>query len=311
MQKIFLIDRNNPKAGRDFIFAIIGAWLVVALSGCAGRAPQLNRDWEPQELYRRVAENYRRLQTFRGEGPLTVESPQFRFSAPARILVAKPDSIFIKVEAALGIDAGFFFADRRQFATFSPLENLYFYGETHKVRALTLFQMDLTHDEMMSGLIGAALPPFDSTFTLRRDGSEYRFEGNRQQRFVEGAAANGMTQYAAAEINSAAAWRVTYWVNADRGIVIKAELRDESDALYARQEFKRFRQVRGVWLPQLIQMQRPGVKERLTIFYNHIEVNDKIAATEFVIRVPKNAKRVDLSEPSNHPEVKQPLPDNQ
>jgi len=289
-----------------FLHSLLICFLVLA--GCAGRAPKLDREWQPQELYGRVAENYRRLQTFRGDGPLTVESPQYRLSAPARILVLKPDSIFIKVEAALGVDAGFFFADRRQFATFSPLENLYLYGETSRVRELTFFQMDLTYDEMMSGMVGAALPLFDSTFTVTRDGEMYRFEGKRRQRFSDNAA-NGLTQYAAAEIDSML-WRVTYWVNAERGVVTKAEERLASGELYARQEFKRFRQVRGVWLPQLIQMQRPGVKERLTIFYNRVEVNNKIAATEFVIRVPKSAKRVDLSEPDYPPELEKPLPEN-
>ena len=241
---------------------------------------------------------------------MTVESPQARLMAPAKILVLKPDSLFIKVEAVLGIDAGFFFADRRQFATFSPLENLYFFGETTKVHELTFFQMDLTYDEMMSGMVGAALPHFDSTFTITREAGAYRLEGKRSQRFAEELQANGMTQYAAAELDSAA-WRVIYWVDAERGVVVKAEERDAQGALYARQEFKRFRQVRGVWLPQLIQMQRPALKERLTIFYNHLEVNDKIAASEFVIRVPQNAKRVDLSDPDNLPETKNPILENQ
>jgi len=311
MQKILPFsptDRNNPTYGIAFILFVAVSGLI--FSSCAGRAPKLDHDWQPQELYWRVVENYRRLQTFRGEGPLTIESKELRLSAPARILVLKPDSIFIKVEAALGVDAGFFFADRRQFATFSPFENLYLYGETNKVRELTLFQMDLTFDEMMSGLIGAALPPFDSSFAVTRDGDEYRFEGRRPQRFANDARSNGMTQYAAAEAENTAEWRVVYWVNPERGVVIKAEEYDESGELYARQEFKRFRQARNVWLPQLIQMQRPGAQERLTIFYNHVEVNDEIAATEFVIRIPKNARRVDLSDPDNLPEIKNPLQPN-
>ncbi|MCG3118931.1 MAG: hypothetical protein ALAOOOJD_01220 [bacterium] len=305
----FATDRNRVTTGISCRLLIMGVMMVGVLSGCAGRPPQVQQDWQPQALYGRVLENYRRLQSFRGEGPLTIESTQVRFSAPARILILKPDSIFIKVEAALGIDAGFFFADRRQFATFSPLENLYFHGETAKVRELTLFQMDLTYDEMMSGMVGAALPPFDSTFTLMRDGDLYRFDGKRRPQRDEEISVNGVTQYAAAELDTAA-WRVTYWVNPERGVVVKAEERDANGDLYARQEFKRFRQVRGVWLPQLIQMQRPVLKERLTIFYNHVEVNSKMATAEFVINVPKNAKRVDLSAPNHFPEMMQPLPKN-
>jgi hypothetical protein len=77
----------------------MGGLLWFALAGCAGRAPKLNREWLPRELHLQVAENYRQLQTFRGEANLAVESPQMQFSARARILALKPDSLFIIVEA--------------------------------------------------------------------------------------------------------------------------------------------------------------------------------------------------------------------
>ncbi len=279
--------------------------------GCAGRAPKLNREWQPAELYWRVAENYRRLQTFKGNGPLTIEAPQIRFNTTAQILAVKPDSLFIKVEAGLGVDVGFFFVDRRQFASFSPLENVYYHGETAKMRELMLFRMELSYDEMMSGILGAALPPFDSSFTVTRDGDEYRFDGRRQQQFAGATSpamsTNGIHADSAMVEEEKVEWRVTYWVNADRGVVTKAEQRDEDGELYARQEFKRFRQVRGIWLPQLIQMERPGDRERMTIFYNRVEANKKIAPAEFSIRVPKNAKRVTLSDPDELPELKKSL----
>jgi hypothetical protein len=269
--------------------------LVFILPGCAGRAPRPTSELGPRELYLQVAENYRRLQTFRGNGRLTIEMPKFQFSAPAQIFALKPDSLFIKVEAGFGVDVGFFFADRRHFASFSPLENIYYYGEVEKMRELVLFRMELTYDEMMSGMIGAALPPFDDSFVVMRDGDEYRFEGWRKQS-VEGATGtNG---------NSEVGWQLTYWVNPARGIVTKAEQRDADGKLYARQEFKRFRRMRNVWLPQLIQMERPSEQERLTIFYNHVEANTRISPSEFAIRVPENTKRIKISSPADLPEPK-------
>jgi hypothetical protein len=287
--------------------------LLLLLAGCAGRAPKLNRDWQPAELYWRVAENYRRLQTFKGNGPLTIESPQIRFNTTAKIFAVKPDSLFIKVEAGLGVDVGFFFVDRRQFASFSPLENVYYHGETAKMQELMLFRMELSYDEMMSGILGAALPPFDSSFTVTRDGDEYRFDGRRRQQFAGASSqtmsTNGTQADSAVIEEEKVEWRLTYWVNAGRGVVTKAEQRYEDGELYARQEFKRFRRVPpgGIWLPQLIQMERPGDRERMTIFYNHVEANKKIAPAEFSIRVPKNARRVNLSDPDELPELKKSL----
>jgi hypothetical protein len=289
--------------------------LLLLLSGCAGRAPRLDRELSPREVYLRVAENYRRLQSFRGNGRLTFESPQIQFSAPAHILALKPDSLFIKVEAGLGIDVGFFFADRKTFASFSPMENIYYYGETEKIRELTLFRIELTHDEMMSAMIGAALPPFDSSFTVTRDGEDYLFSGRRkQERLAYSPPANEVNGNAAALFPPAATdenreveWQLTYWVDAARGVVTKAEQRDGNGEPYARQEFKRFRRVRGVWLPQLIKMERPEERERLTIFYNHVEANKPIPAAEFVIRVPESARRVKISDPADLPQAGKPL----
>jgi hypothetical protein len=142
--------------------------------------------------------------------------------------------------------------DRQHFASFAPLQNVYYYGETEQMQALMPFRMELTYDEMISGMLGAALPPFDSSFTLARDGETFRFDGKRRPQLGEAINTNG-----ALEAKTETAWQLAYWVDAERGVVTKAELRDEQGELYARQTFKRFRKMRGVWLPQLIQMERP------------------------------------------------------
>lgn len=289
-----------------FHLCMIGGFILLALAGCAGRAPKVNREWQPAELHLRAAENYRQLQTFRGEANLAVESPQMQFSARGRILARKPDSLFIKVEAGFGIDAGFFFMDRQQFSSFAPMQNTYYYGETAEMREMILFGMELTYDEMISGMLGAALPPFDSSFTVTRDGETYRFEGRRRPQPDEAINTNG-----ALEADKATTWQLAYWIDPERGVVAKIELRDEQDELYARQSFKRFRKVRGLWLPQLIQMERPAERERITIFYNRVEANIRLAPEEFVIRVPKNVKRIHLSDPAELQKLAKPLKEKQ
>jgi hypothetical protein len=286
-------------------FPFVTCFSLAALSllfGCS-KPPRLEQELSPREVYLRVAENYRHLQTFRGVGRLTVESPQVNFSAAANILAVKPDSIFVKAEAVLGIDAGFFFADRHGFASFSPLENVYYYGATRNINELIFFEMELTYDEMMSAMIGTALPDFDSTFATTRDGDAYRFSGRRKQKrnFATSPAdsLNGNSiaalQPVSRDEGDEVEWQMVYWVDAARGVVTKAEQRDREGRLYARQQFKRFRKTRGVWLPQFIQIERPPAHERLAIFYNHIEINGRVASAEFFIRVPENAKRINLS----------------
>ncbi|MDZ7269860.1 MAG: DUF4292 domain-containing protein [candidate division KSB1 bacterium] len=246
------------------------------LQGCAAlstsRKPAVSAT--AAEVYLQVVENYRRVKSFRGTGRLIIDTPGLQTHAPATVLVRKPDSMFIKLEAVFGIDVGFFFADGHRFETYSPLENTYFYGDLGGMQALLLFQMEITYDELMSSAVGTILPPFDSTFTMTPAEGAYRFDGRRGQ------------------------WQVTYWVDGSRGAVTLAEQRDEN-GLYARQTFRSFRKVEGVWLPRLIQIDKPRLRERLTLFYDEVRLNRNLAQADFSMRVPASARRIRVTQPAD------------
>lgn len=248
------------------------------LSGCAAltRSSRPLAPADPQKIYAQVADNYRRLQSFRGNGKLIIDSPQMQLAAAATVLTQQPDSMFIKVEATFGVDAGFFFADRKRFESYSPFENTYFYGDVNHMEQLLLFSMTVSYDEMLSGITGAVLPPFDSTFAMTVDGDNYRCEGRRDL------------------------WRVSYWIDPKHGVVTKAEQHDSTGALYSRQTFRRFHKTQGVWLPQWLQLDRPGLRERITVFYDRIQLNGKFAASDFRLRVPATATRINLSASDGH-----------
>lgn len=263
--------------------------ILSLLTGCAALKSSSRplATMSPQQIHAQAAENYRRLQSFRGNGRLIIDSPEMQLAAAATILTTQPDSMFIKVEATFGVDAGFFFADRKRFESYSPFENTYFFGDVSQMDQLVLFRMEVNYDEMLSGLTGAMLPPFDSTFAMTIDDGSYRFEGKRE------------------------AWRVTYWIDPKHGGVIKAEQHDSTGALYSRQTFRRFHKTKGVWLPQWLQLDRPAARERFTIFYDRIAVNGKLAATDFTVRVPASAARIDLSPTHGEQQPPNPQPQEQ
>ncbi len=262
--------------------------VLCLLSGCAAlRSSRPLAPADPQKVYAQVADNYRGLQSFRGNGKLIIDSPQMQLAAAATVLTQQPDSMFIKVEATFGVDAGFFFADRKRFESYSPFENTYFYGDVNQMEQLLLFRMKVSYDEMLSGITGAVLPPFDSTFAMTIDNGNYCFKGKRE------------------------AWHVSYWVDPKHGVVTKAEQHDSTGALYSRQTFRRFHKMKGVWLPQWLQLDRPGLRERFTIFYDRLDLNTKIAAGDFSLRVPPSAARINLSAPHEAHDLSNSQPQDQ
>lgn len=200
-----------------------------------------------------------------------MEMPGRQYAGPVRVAARLPDSLIVRVEAAFGIDVGFFFVDRQRFATYAPLENTYYTGRTQEVPALLFFHIEVSFEEIMSAVVGAVVPPFDSTFAMQPDAEDYRFDGRRGD------------------------YRVSYWVDAEKLVVKRGVLMNGDGKIIAKQEFRRFRKKGGVWLPQLIKVEQPPLQQRMTVFYERVNAGSAIAPAEFTFKVPASAKRVDFS----------------
>jgi len=230
---------------------------------------------KPLEVYLQVVDNYRRLRAFRGAGKIIIETPELQYAGPVQVAARLPDSLIVRVEAAFGIDVGFFFVDQQRFATYAQLENTYYTGLTRQAPALIFFHIEVSFEEIMSAVTGAVVPPFDSTFVIQTGEKDYRFSGRRGD------------------------YQVSYVVDPEKGVVKRGELMNAEGQIVARQEFSRFRKKGGVWLPQLIRAEQPPLQQRMTIFYERMNADADIAPAEFTFKVPDSAKRVDFSAPAD------------
>jgi hypothetical protein len=259
---------------RSFVLGVSLLSMGGGLTACASSS-RLGEKANAQatDVYFQIADNYRRLHTFTAAGKIIIETPEVQYAGAVQVAARLPDSLIVKVEGAFGVDVGFFFVDQQRFASYAPLENTYYSGSTRDTPALIFFHIETDFEEIMSAVIGAEVPPFDSTFTMRVDGDDYRFDGRRGD------------------------YHLTYWVDAEKLVVKRGVLMNAKHAVVAKQEFSRFRKKRGVWLPQLIRAEsRPGgVHQRLTIFYEHVNAGEVIKPAAFTFKVPASAKRVELS----------------
>ncbi len=271
MKRVRILFRNRCRQILPYLGLFI---LPAAFISCSSSSRIANlRSASPDEVYRRVADNYRNLQSFRGNGKIIIETPDLQYAGTVNVIARPPDSLIVKVEAAFGVDVGFFFADHSRFASYAPLENTFYTGKTADAPELLFFHIEVSFEEIMSEMIGAVVPPFDSMFAMQVDGDDYRFDGKRGN------------------------YRVTYWVDAEKFVVKRGMLIDAKNKIAGKQEFSRFRKKNGVWLPQLIRAEsRPaGAQQRLTIFYERIDPGSKVTPAMFTFKVPANAKHVDLS----------------
>jgi outer membrane lipoprotein-sorting protein len=224
-----------------------------------------------EEILRRVQENNSRIHTLSGRGHLIIEIPETPFRGEVTIRVIRPDSLYIVTEAAFGIDVGFLFADGAQFYSYSPIDNVYLIGEADQIGSLVLFNMKIAYKELLNSILGAASFPLQQDTQVELQDGKLIFS----QRFRD--------------------QDLVYEVDPKRNVITKIQLFDPDGAESFRQEFRRFRKIDGIWVPQYIRLTRPQLQERLTVYYTKVELNVRLKASQFYYKVPENARREHLS----------------
>ncbi len=248
-------------------FILSSLWL-----GCAGtaRRPALSEEETRWEVVPEVLrQNFELLKTLKGRGKLIVESPDLSYSADSRIVFKSPDSLYLKVEAILGIDIGWFFSDRQSFTVYTPFTNAYYTGsiDSFKFGGLLAFE-HMTYDRLLQALIGLVLIPPLNNGRLSRSGKSLLLSG------------------------TVGSFALRYWIDPGKGVVTRAEMRDKGDQLILSGEFQRFIRSADVYLPRSIRLQRPVQKQSITMFYDLLEVNKEISKKEFKTKIPENATRM-------------------
>lgn len=252
----------------NHLFILLAA--LVLFSGCGGFKKNIVADLtqnSPEQVLYRVRENHSRIQSLRGKGTLVVEIPGSPFQGSATILLQNRDSLFIKAEAAFGIDVGYFVAGKKAFAHYSPFENALYRGPIEQVNKLILFQMQLTWDELLNTVLGTTsftpVPEMKSTVKANK----YVFTKRWKDHWL------------------------TIFVDPEKYVVEKALIQNDDMKTVAQQNFQQFRKIDGIWFPKSIRLHRLDTMERLTIVYSKIELNGPISPSEFHFEVPPDAKR--------------------
>jgi outer membrane lipoprotein-sorting protein len=240
-------------------------------SGCARFGPILSIEESSIDVVKRaLAQNYKRLRSFDGVGNLTVESPTEALTANASVLIKNPDSVYVKLEVAWGMDVGLLFADKDSFTIYTPMQNIYYTGKTVELNLEYFINFHVSYDQLLRVLAG--LEPA----TELRDGKLIRQDSHLILGGYYGE------------------HKVVHWIDPEHGVVTETQLFDPQNELTLKAEYERFKRIDGVHLPQTIRITRPIMKEKLTLFYRDIRINKDINPKKFRVNVPASATKIRL-----------------
>ena len=260
---------------RAFFQSIVSLLLLILvyMSGCStSKRPAINptesRVLVVQEI---LQQNSQKLATLQGRGKLVVQSPRQSFSGSAIVNVKTPDSIYVRIEAILGLDVGLVFADPQRFLIYSPMENLAYVGGAGDTLLLKpLLGFDLTFQDMMQSLTGLATLKDMAAAKMKTKENELHIIGFVDSIFYD------------------------YTIDTQFGLISKVEMKDFQGDILRTEEYKRFKKIKNIRIPQMVRFIRPREKESLTIFYDQLSINQSIPKKKFHINVPEDVLKIRL-----------------
>jgi outer membrane biogenesis lipoprotein LolB len=215
-----------------------------------------------------VQQNFNQLKTLRGWAKLSIEASPGSFQANAYILLKNPDSLYIKVEAFLGITVGTLFVDHDSFKVYSPFQNSFYAGSVDSLEASPVIPFRLSFQKLLQVISGLETLEDVHTAGLQRNKKTLTIYGKEND------------------------CHYRYLLDLRNGIVQHHEISDSQNILLSVEKFERIYKTNGVRMPRTITVQYPQKKQSVTLFYTELMVNQRIKPKEFQIKIPSSAVKI-------------------
>jgi outer membrane lipoprotein-sorting protein len=251
-------------------FAILVAWMIVFLSGCAS-VPTANlagKAISPEMVQRSVKLNRERVQSLNGSGTISVETPEMAQSGSFELTLHKPDSILVSIQGPFGIHVGAALLTRTDFVFYNSMQNQLITGSVNAANMRRIFRVNLTFDELLSLFTGGSFFAGD--------------DNNPDSVVVED------NQYVLSYGNSAGGRR--YWIDPATLLIAKIQHTDAKGKLVLEERFEKFRDVGDASLPRQIRLTEHLARRVVAVAFSTLAINT--SGVPLVLDVPTNAERV-------------------
>ena len=245
-------------------------FLLMAFTGCATHNSIRTgfRSASFEEVFQSVNANHERIHTLKGEGKISIETPEFAQTASFTLLMRKPDSLLISLAGPFGIKVGAALLTKKNFSFYNSLQNTLTTGTTNEENIQRIFHINLNFEDILNLFSGGVFSSADL-----HNPDEQRIE-------------NDLLLY----IYSSGDEKRYYWIDPSTLQIRKIQQFDLGGAVAFEQNFRDFEETGNSAIPRSIQIIQPVQRHRISLSYSDVELNN--TAMECTLTVPENAKRI-------------------
>jgi len=242
---------------------------LILLSGCVPSKPTEEVEILPTErLVNKLEANRRRIRTFEGNGTITIKSNEFNNSATFRIVLVKPDSVYLTFVGPFGIEIAQALVTDKEFIFYDALQNTAYKGATGGDILHQIFKIDLSFSDIMDAFIGSV----NLTKNLYKTPTNYQVIYDKYMLTYKDSAASTSSQY---EVDVRHLGILHYLLKNDNG----------NDLLEG--NYSNFEVLENVAVPAKIEVVNRKQNETVTIDYKSMTANKKNIYIDF--KLPDDA----------------------
>lgn len=227
-----------------------------------------NRSVSSIEVQEVVRAQHTHIQSIKGEGRISVETPETANSGFFILTLKKPDSILINLQGPFGIKVGSVLVTRTGFQFYNSLENKLIIGSSNIENLDRIFHIQMSFDDLLNIFAGG---------TFLKDDLHSPDETHIED-----------DQYVFVYTSHNSSRR--YWIDPTTLFIQKIQFLDRSGKLTLEQTFNDFEYVDGIAIPYTIRVAQPKARQMLALVYSDILLNT--TQLQFTFTIPPNAERI-------------------
>lgn len=263
------------RVGYFFGICLVCAAVIFFNSGCG--LPFFSSRVAPlvssQTLLNKIHHNAQTLKSFQGKAKLRMLSNDYMFKGTISISIKKPDSVWMKIEGPMGIDVASVRTGGNHMQYYIPSEKVLYTGSVERLRELRLVPWNVEVSNIIQSFLGVINPPYsipDSIITYSSQDNAYLLPYSSDS-LVE-----------------------KIWINPRGPVVSRWERRNsagdplwmwEGDMFYKRGRLR---------LPKFIQITQFDPRQRITFYYEIMDVNHSLPVNWFALKIPEGVEEIEL-----------------
>ena len=221
-----------------------------------------------ERLINKLEVNRRRIKSFEGNGTILVKNPQMNNSASFRIILQKPDSIYLTIFGPFGIELAQALVTKDDYIFYDALNNTAYQGKADDAVLRDIFRIDLSFNELIDAFIGSV----NLTENLYKEPSKYEVVYDK---------------YLITYVDSVSLKSSQYKVDVRELGITEYLLKDKNGNVAIEGKYSDFGIIEGVAIPYKIEVRNQKENQMISVEYKNMSANKKNIYVDF--KIPEDA----------------------